>query len=96
MRGFRSAARGHCRRTGQNWPAPLSCRRSVPTSEETPGGDEEQFAGILAVLHGATGIDFSLYREKMIKRRILRRLALRNIESLAEYGEAAGERFRGS
>ncbi len=33
----------------------------------------------------ATGIDFSLYREKMIKRRILRRLALRNIESLAEY-----------
>ena len=31
------------------------------------------------------GIDFSLYREKTIKRRILRRLALRNIDSLAEY-----------
>ena len=45
----------------------------------------EQFGNILAILHGATGIDFSLYREKMIKRRILRRLALRNINSLAEY-----------
>ena len=51
----------------------------------TPAGDEERFGAILAILHGATGIDFSLYREKMVKRRILRRLALRNIGSLAEY-----------
>ena len=55
--------------------------------ERTPAGDEERFGSILAILHGATGIDFSLYREKMIKRRILRRLALRNINSLAEYAE---------
>ncbi|MGA3241749.1 MAG: chemotaxis protein CheB [Bryobacteraceae bacterium] len=54
--------------------------------ERTAAADEAQFGGILAVLHGATGIDFSLYREKMVKRRILRRLALRNINSLAEYG----------
>ena len=47
--------------------------------------DEAAFADILNVVHGATGIDFSLYREKTIKRRILRRLALRNIDSLAEY-----------
>ena len=47
--------------------------------------DGAPFAEILAVVHGATGIDFSLYREKTIKRRILRRLALRNIDSLAEY-----------
>ena len=53
--------------------------------ERTPADDEEPFGSILAILHGATGIDFSLYREKMIKRRILRRLALRNINSLAEY-----------
>ena len=58
-----------------------------PYSGQTAGADEERFAGILAVLHGATGIDFSLYREKMIKRRILRRLALRNVESLEEYGK---------
>jgi len=50
-----------------------------------PEGDEVYFATILAAVHGATGIDFSLYREKTIKRRILRRLALRNIDSLAEY-----------
>ena len=53
----------------------------------TPAGDEERFGTILGILHGATGIDFSLYREKMIKRRILRRLALRNIDGLAEYGK---------
>jgi two-component system CheB/CheR fusion protein len=52
-----------------------------------PAEDEERFARILDILHGATGIDFSLYREKMIKRRILRRLALRNINTLAEYSE---------
>ncbi len=88
LRGFRSAARGHCRRTGENWPAPVyrGCRRATER-ERTPAGDEERFGAILAVLHGATGIDFSLYREKMIKRRILRRLALRNIDSLAEYSE---------
>jgi two-component system, chemotaxis family, CheB/CheR fusion protein len=55
--------------------------------ERTPAGDEEQFGAILAILHGATGIDFSRYREKMIKRRILRRLALRNIDGLAEYSK---------
>ncbi len=53
--------------------------------ERTPAGDEERFGSILAILHDATGIDFSLYREKMIKRRILRRLALRNIDDLAAY-----------
>jgi two-component system CheB/CheR fusion protein len=54
--------------------------------EPAAAADEAQFGGILTILHGATGIDFSLYREKMVKRRILRRLALRNINSLAEYG----------
>src|SRR5580704_10064908 len=54
--------------------------------ERTAAADEAQFGGILSVLQGATGIDFSLYREKMVKRRILRRLALRNINSLADYG----------
>ena len=55
--------------------------------EGTPSADEELFAGILAVLRAATGIDFSMYREKMVKRRILRRLALRNIDGLAHYRE---------
>src|ERR1035437_6674351 len=59
---------------------------SAPAEQgRMPGGDEASFATILAAVHGASGIDFSLYREKTIKRRILRRLALRNIDSLAEY-----------
>ena len=53
----------------------------------TPVGDEERFGTIMGILHGATGIDFSRYREKMIKRRILRRLALRNIDGLEEYSK---------
>ncbi len=40
---------------------------------------------ILAVMHEATGIDFSLYRERTVQRRITRRLALANITSVAEY-----------
>jgi len=61
---------------------------AVPAEQErTPDADEERFRAILGILHRATGIDFSVYREKMIKRRILRRLALRNIVSLADYGK---------
>ena len=59
-----------------------------------PAADEDRFAAILAMVREATGIDFSLYREKMIRRRILRRLALRNIGSLAEYA-ARIEKDRG-
>ena len=69
---------------------------SAPAEQElTPDGDEKQFGRYPG--HSASeprGIDFSLYREKMIKRRILRRLALRNIDSLGGVWPAAGERFR--
>jgi two-component system, chemotaxis family, CheB/CheR fusion protein len=54
-------------------------------SEEVSATDEERFAAILAVLRHITGIDFSRYREKMVRRRILRRLVLRNINGLEEY-----------
>ena len=62
--------------------------------EPTPPTTKSGSAPSWRILHGATGIDFSLYREKMIKRRILRRLALRNIDGLAGIQQAAGERFR--
>ena len=55
--------------------------------EPKPAADEERFSTILAILYQATGIDFSLYRENMIKRRILRRLALCNIDGLGEYSK---------
>jgi two-component system CheB/CheR fusion protein len=47
--------------------------------------EQSQFADILAFLLDATGIDFALYRESCVRRRILRRLALRNLDNLAEY-----------
>jgi two-component system CheB/CheR fusion protein len=45
----------------------------------------DQYGPILKLLREATGVDFALYRENMIRRRILRRLALHDVDSLAEY-----------
>ena len=44
-----------------------------------------QFETILALLRDATGIDFTLDQESCVRRRILRRLALRNLDNLAQY-----------
>ena len=63
---------------------PYLADRVVPPGK-TPDTEEALFNAILGVVHRASGIDFSLYREKTVKRRILRRLALRNIDSLEEY-----------
>jgi hypothetical protein len=46
---------------------------------------ENRFAPILQLLRQAVNVDFSLCRENMIRRRIMRRLALRNLDSLEEY-----------
>jgi chemotaxis methyl-accepting protein methylase/chemotaxis response regulator CheB/signal transduction histidine kinase len=46
---------------------------------------KDQFDPILTLLRNATGIDFTLYREKTVRRRILRRLALRGPGSLEIY-----------
>jgi two-component system CheB/CheR fusion protein len=57
---------------------------------------EGTFDDILTVMHETTGIDFSLYREKSVQRRIMRRLALQDIPSIEEYAKHlrsnAGER----
>ncbi len=58
---------------------------SSPHVSSSLAGNEVWFSKILSSLLSATGIDFSLYREKMIRRRVLRRLALCNITSLEEY-----------
>ena len=51
--------------------------------QSAEGGD--RLEDILSVMLNSTGIDFSLYRERTVQRRIMRRLALRNIVSMAEY-----------
>jgi two-component system CheB/CheR fusion protein len=52
----------------------------TPPKEGNDGLNE-----ILTVMHETTGIDFSLYRETTVRRRIMRRLALRNIASIEAY-----------
>jgi chemotaxis methyl-accepting protein methylase/signal transduction histidine kinase/chemotaxis response regulator CheB len=64
---------------------PYMAAASPAEPQPAPAAEEERFGAIVAMLRGATGIDFSLYREAMVQRRILRRLALRNIDGLAEY-----------
>lgn len=58
-----------------------------PQKKRLTADDEEKFAAIQAVLHEATGIDFLLYRQRTVRRRILRRLALNSIHTLEEYNE---------
>jgi two-component system CheB/CheR fusion protein len=48
-------------------------------------GGNQQFDTIFALLRNTTGVDFALYRETTVRRRILRRVALRNVASLEAY-----------
>jgi two-component system CheB/CheR fusion protein len=48
-------------------------------------GDEPSFKNILARLRETTHVDFSLYRDTTIRRRMLRRMALRSQDTLSDY-----------
>ena len=48
-------------------------------------GLKDKFDPILKLLRDVTGINFALYRSNTVRRRILRRLALHDVESLEEY-----------
>ena len=47
--------------------------------------EKDGFRAILALVRRATGSDFSAYKPPTIKRRIARRMALANVETLEEY-----------
>ena len=51
----------------------------------TSPGEKDGFGAILAHLRRTTGSDFSAYKSSTIKRRIARRMALANVETLDEY-----------
>ncbi|MGH7419558.1 MAG: chemotaxis protein CheB, partial [Candidatus Rokuibacteriota bacterium] len=53
--------------------------------ELPPPESENHFRRALATVRAATGVDFSLYRDTTIRRRILRRMALHGESSLASY-----------
>jgi two-component system CheB/CheR fusion protein len=48
-------------------------------------GCEKEFTRIIDILHASSGVDFTLYRDTTMKRRILRRMALVKQETLPDY-----------
>jgi two-component system CheB/CheR fusion protein len=49
--------------------------------------DDEPITDVLRILHETTGIDFSLYRDKTVRRRLAHRAALRQVATVAAYAE---------
>ena len=56
-----------------------------PPPEALVAGTDHQ--RILVLIRTTTGVDFSSYRQTTVKRRIARRMALRNVDSLRKYYE---------
>jgi two-component system CheB/CheR fusion protein len=59
----------------------------APGRKELEPSAEESYQRILATVRDVTGVDFGLYRDTTIKRRIMRRMALHTQQSLADYAE---------
>ncbi len=67
--------------------------RVAPNSVEPVGDqpavladdDEALFRKVIAMLRKSSGVDFTHYRDSTIKRRLMRRMALHNRHSLADY-----------
>jgi two-component system CheB/CheR fusion protein len=62
---------------------PYSQTDEAPTAPEAPARDP--VIDILDLLRARTGVDFTHYKQTTIRRRILRRMALRNFQTPAEY-----------
>ena len=54
------------------------------SSEVAEGSDLDK---VCLMLRSATGVDFSLYKQATVRRRIARRMALQKIASLAKYAQ---------
>ncbi|HEX7878926.1 MAG TPA: CheR family methyltransferase, partial [Candidatus Eisenbacteria bacterium] len=57
----------------------------VSMDDRTPEDTDHQFKRILGAIRASTGVDFSLYRDTTIKRRIMRRMALHRLKTWEEY-----------
>jgi two-component system CheB/CheR fusion protein len=64
---------------------PYITRQSLENSiEENPEGNDA-VSTIFSLLRGATGVDFTNYKQTTLKRRILRRMALYKLEQMSDY-----------
>jgi two-component system CheB/CheR fusion protein len=59
----------------------------APVTEKPPAQDGETYGDLFTLMHQATGVDFSLYRQTTVKRRVHRRQALHNFETPQVYVE---------
>ena len=62
----------------------LIAQPTAPIIDEDEDG-ESQYRKILTQVRAVTGVDFSLYRDTTIKRRIMRRMALHTHDRLGDY-----------
>lgn len=67
--------------------------RNDPTAPDTDPFPQDQvsYAAVLSALREESHIDFTLYRDTTIKRRILRRMAVRGVTTLPDYLRILGE-----
>ncbi len=84
QRRLRAAARRHRPRADAHRPPSLRPRADPGRSKPAPTEDSN-VADILALLRAALGVDFTHYKQTTIKRRILRRMALRGMEQPGDY-----------
>jgi two-component system, chemotaxis family, CheB/CheR fusion protein len=59
--------------------------RAIDGTFDQPSADDSGFSDILHAVRRETGIDFGQYKESTLRRRLLRRMVLRRIDTMAEY-----------
>src|SRR5258708_16128749 len=57
----------------------------LPDAAKEVQGDEKSFRDILGLLEAKTGVPFLCYKSSTLERRILRRMALRQVETLSAF-----------
>jgi two-component system CheB/CheR fusion protein len=60
-------------------------REAEPSAEEAQEPEPHDFSEIFALLRTATNVDFTYYKPGTLRRRVLRRMALNKIDSVAQY-----------
>jgi two-component system CheB/CheR fusion protein len=70
---------------------PRLIQRDLPELSEPSPDSEREFQAVTDLLRAGTGIDFSLYRQTTVRRRVLRRLAVLRQGSLGDYVEHVKE-----
>ena len=70
---------------------PRVIQRDIPEVSEQFPDSQNDFEAVLDLVRAGTGIDFSLYRQTTVRRRLLRRMALLRLGSLGDYLEHAKE-----